>query len=79
MMRARARHVVEVRAAVAKEGQRVCREMPVGIADREWVRGVVVGIEGEHVGVRIDEPGKQGNFPRGEVAWDLVYAWTPCW
>jgi hypothetical protein len=79
MMRARANHAAEVRAAVAKEGQKVCREMPVGIAGREWARGVVVGIEGEHVGVRIDDPGKQGILPRGEVVWDLAYSWTPCW
>jgi hypothetical protein len=79
MMHARAKHAAEVLAAVAKEGQRVCREMPVGIGGREWVRGVVVGIEGEHVGVRIDDPGKQGNFPRGDVVWDLAQAWTPCW
>jgi hypothetical protein len=79
MMRARAKHAAEMRAAVAKEGQKVCREMPVGIGKREWVRGVVTGIEGEHVGVRIDEPGRQGNFRRGEVVWDLAQAWTPCW
>jgi hypothetical protein len=40
---------------------------------------VVVGIEGEHVGVRIDDPGKQGNFQRGAVVWDLAQSWTPCW
>ena len=79
MMRARAKHDAELRAAVARDGQKVCREMPVGIGGREWVRGVVVGIEGEHVGVRIDDPGKQGNFPRGEVVWDLAQSWTPCW
>jgi hypothetical protein len=53
--------------------------MPVGIGGREWVRGVVVGIEGEHVGVRIDDPGKQGNFSLGGVMWDLAQSWTPCW
>jgi MORN repeat len=79
MMHARAKHDAELRAAVAKNGQKVCREMPVGIGGREWIRGVVVDIEGEHVGVRIDEPGKQGNFPRGEVVWDLARSWTPCW
>jgi hypothetical protein len=79
MMRARAKHANELRAAVARDGQKVCREMPVGIAGREWVRGVVVEVEGEHVGVRIDEPGNQGNFRRGAVVWDLAQAWTPCW
>jgi hypothetical protein len=79
MMHARAKHDAELRAAVAKDGQKVCREMPVGIGGREWVRGVVVGIEGEHVGVRIDDPGKQGNFSLGGVMWDLAQSWTPCW
>jgi hypothetical protein len=53
--------------------------MPVGIGDREWVRGVVVGIEADQVGVRIDDPGQQGHFPRGEVVWGLAQLWTPCW
>jgi hypothetical protein len=79
MMHARAKHDAELRAAVAKNGQKVCREVPVGIGGREWVRGVVVEVEGGHVGVRIDDPGKQGNFPRGEVMWDLAQSWTPCW
>jgi hypothetical protein len=77
MMRARARHAEEARAAVAKDGQKVCREVPPG--GRDWVRGVVVGIEGEHVGVRIDDPGAHGRMPKGEVVWDLARAWTPCW
>lgn len=79
MMRARAQAAAEARAAVAKAGQKVCREMPVGIGGRDWVRGVVAGIEGEHVGVRIDEPGEHAQFPRGEVVWDLAQSWTPCW
>jgi len=79
MMRARAKFAAEALAAVAKEGQKVCREMPIGIGAREWVRGVVVGIEGEHVGVRIDDPGAHAHFPRGDVVWDLARTWTPCW
>ena len=79
MMQARARHAAEALAAVARPGQRVCREMPVGIGGRDWVRGVVVGVEGEHVGVRIDDPGAHTHFPRGDTVWDLARAWTPCW
>ena len=78
MMRARARFAAEALAAVAKEGQKVCREMP-GAGRRDWVRGVVAGVEGEHVGVRIDDPGAQAHYPRGEVVWDLARSWTPCW
>ena len=84
MMRARARFAAEALAAIAREGQKVCREMPAGIGGRDWVRGVVVGIEGEHVGVRIDDPGR---FPhslngtavvRGALVRDTASAWTPC-
>jgi hypothetical protein len=78
MMRARATWAAEARAAVAKEGQAVCREVP-GAGARDWVRGVVVGVEADHVGVRIDDPGTQAAFPRGEVVWDLARSWTPCW
>jgi hypothetical protein len=53
--------------------------MPVGIGGREWVRGVVVGIEADQVGVRVDDPGQHAHFPRGEVVWDLAQSWTPCW
>ena len=77
MMRARARFAAEALAAVAREGQKVCREMPQG--GRDWVRGVVVGIDGEQVAVRIDDPGRGAHFPRGEVVWDPAMSWTPCW
>lgn len=79
MMRARARFAAEALAAVAKQGQRVCREMAVGIGGRDWVRGVVVHIDADQVGVRIDDPGQHSHFPRGEVVWDLARSWTPCW
>ena len=77
MMRARARFAAEALGAVAREGQKVCREMPPG--GRDWVRGVVVGIDADQVGVRIDDPGQHAHFPRGEVIWDLAQSWTPCW
>ena len=78
MMHARAKFAAEAQAAVAKEGQKVCRQMSAGGA-RDWVRGVVTGIEGDHVGVRIDDPGAGAHFPRGQVFWDLARSWTPCW
>ena len=49
MMLAQRRFREESRKAVAKEGQKVCRAMPVGIADREWVRGTVVGVDRKSV------------------------------
>jgi hypothetical protein len=79
MMHARAKWAEEARAAVARKGQKVCREMTVGIGGRDWVRGQVMDIEGELVGVRIDDPGFYAHYPEGEVVWDLARAWTPCW
>jgi len=79
MMHARAKFAAEARAAVAKRGQRVCREAEFGIGGRDWVRGEVVDIEGEHVGVRIDEPGRGAHFPRSDVVWEPAQSWTPCW
>lgn len=85
MMLARIKFEEEARAAVAREGQKVCRAMPVGIALRDWVRGTVVALSADRVGVRIDDP---GSYPHqvagvearaGEVLWDLPQGWTPCW
>lgn len=71
-------------AAVAKRGMRVCREMQVGIAERDWVRGVVVEAEGRRVAVRIDEPGRFEHTVNGvkvtrrAIVSDDAVAWTPC-
>jgi len=70
MMAARAKHEQEIRAAVGREGQAVCRETETGGA-RRWVRGVVVAVEKDRVGVRMDAS--------GAVVWDVHGAWTPCW
>jgi hypothetical protein len=84
MMVARAKHEEEARAAV-KQGQKVCREMPVGIGGRDWVRGVVIAAEAERVGVRIDDPGAMAHViggveaTNGAIVWDAPQTWTPCW
>jgi len=84
MMLARAKFEEEARLAVAKEGTRVCREMPVGIGGWEWVKGTVVSLSGNLAGVRIDDPGKQphaiagAEVGRGDVVWDAPHFWTPC-
>jgi hypothetical protein len=71
-------------AAVAKLGARVCREMQVGIAEREWIRGVVMAAEGRTVSVRIVTPGRFEHvvggikLARGAVVTDDAAAWTPC-
>jgi hypothetical protein len=85
MMQARAKFQEEIRIAVAREGQRVCREVAVGIAEHDWLRGVVVGIADERIGVRIDDAGSfphvVGGTParRGDVVWDLLQSWLPCY
>ena len=72
------------RAAVAKSGARVCRPMNVGIAERDWIRGVVTEVSGDAIGIRIQDPGR---FPktlngtalaRGAVVRDSPAAWTLC-
>jgi len=85
MMLARRKFEEEAKKAVAKEGQKVCREMQVGLALTEWIRGVVVGVSGEQVGVRVDEPGTHRHvvagveLQAGDVVWDAPTEWTPCW
>jgi len=84
MMQANAKFEAEALAAVGTEGRKVCREMAVGIAERDWIRGVVVAVAQNRVGVRIDDPGAQlhlvgqAEARRGAVVWDLAQAWTPC-
>jgi hypothetical protein len=85
MMVARAKSEAAARAAVAKEGQKVCREMPIGIGDRDWVRGVVVSVNSEQVAVRIDDTGRHPHVianvevHKGDTVWDAPVNWTPCY
>lgn len=69
MMQARAKFEQESLAAVGKPGTRACREVPVGIAGREWQRGVVEQVSGNQIAVRVG----------GELRWDPVTAWLPCY
>lgn len=84
-MQARRKAEEEARAAVGKEGEKVCREMPIGIALRDWVRGIVVAVATDKVAVRVDDPGAQRHtiagveVNQGQVIWDRPQAWTPCW
>lgn len=71
-------------AAVARPGAAVCREMRVGIAERDWIGGTVVAVEGTMVDVRVDNAGRFLNtlngveLKRGVVARDDAAAWIPC-
>jgi hypothetical protein len=84
MMLARRKFEEESKRAVAVEGRKVCREMRVGIALGEWIRGTVVGVSAEQVGVRVDEPGTYRHIIGGvaiqknDVVWDSPTEWTPC-
>jgi hypothetical protein len=84
MMLARRKFEEEARKAVAVEGQKVCREMRIGIALSEWIRGTVVAVSEEQVGVRVEDPGTHRHMVAGvelqknDVVWDAPTEWTPC-
>lgn len=71
-------------ASVARPGAQVCREMRVGIAERDWVRGVVLEADGARVKIRIEAPGRFHHaiggitLAIGAVVSDDAIAWTPC-
>ena len=79
MMHARGKFQLEAAAAVAKVETKVCRELEVGIGQRDWLRGMVVETKGDKVGVRIDDAGAYGQARVGEVRWDAATAWVPCY
>ena len=71
-------------AAVAKLGAKVCRQTEIGIAERDWLRGVVTEAAGDAITVRIEQAGR---FPqtlngtsisRGATVRDSAALWTPC-
>lgn len=69
MMQARARFEEEARRAVAEPGRVVCRAVRIGIARREWQRGVVVEASGARVAVNIGE---------AMPIWTAASDWVPC-
>ena len=83
-MMARARAYAEHLAAVGRVGAKVCREMTVGIAQRDTMKGVVVEVTPSSVGARIDDAGQFQHvlngteIVRGMVLWDAPTAWSPC-
>jgi hypothetical protein len=85
MMLAQRKHAEEAKRAVAQEGLKVCREMPIGIALGEWIRGTVVGLKGEEVGVRLEDAGSSRHvlagveLQAGDIVWDTPKAWIPCY
>ena len=83
MMIARAKFEEQARAALSIPG-RDCRSMAIGIANAEWIRGVVVDATAEKVAIRIDDPGREAHVVagvevrKGDVVWDAPTLWTPC-
>jgi hypothetical protein len=83
-MIAGARMAAEHAVVVGRRGTRVCREMQIGIATREWVRGTVIQADGDRITIRIDEPGRFEHrigdqvLKKGETVSDLMQSWTPC-
>jgi len=84
MMIARERAERVALDAVGKPGVKVCREITVGIAVRDWIRGEVIAVEAERVAVRIDDPGKNPNMidnvplEKGVTVWSRATDWVPC-
>lgn len=72
------------RAALAKPGTRVCRLMHVGIAERDWISGVVVELGNAEVVIRIENAGRLlhtidgSSIVRGVLVRDAPSRWTPC-
>ncbi len=71
-------------AAVGKPGVKVCREMLVGIATRDRVRGTVTAVENDRILVRVDDAGRfqhsLGNtvITKGITVRDALTSWFPC-
>ena len=82
-MLARARAYAELVAAV-KPGRQVCRQMPVGIATRDLVRGTVIALDGEMIVVRVDAVGPYDHTLNdvpvkvGGTVRDWLIKWMPC-
>ncbi len=73
-----------IRAAISHPGTTVCRQLMVGIAERDWVRGEVTEVGDRAIGVRIQDSGR---FPHiigetaivpGAVMRAAPVTWTPC-
>src|SRR3954468_21107818 len=84
MMQAGSRLAAEAGHALAQNGQKACKELEVGIGDRDWIRGVVVDHPDSQRAVRIEDAGRMLHVLGGvEVEPGVVVvgnptAWTPC-
>ena len=75
---------VENRVAVAKVGARVCRDIFVGISERTWVKGTVIGLNADEVIVAADDPGRillevnGARLEEGTILKEPARLWTLC-
>ena len=82
-MLARARMEKEAEVAM-RPGVKVCRQVTMGIGERELIRGSVVVAQAGSLKVGIEEPGAFGTvlngapLANGAVVSDSITAWTPC-
>ena len=80
----RARIEAERAAAIGRPGARVCREMTVGIATKDLVRGTVQSLADGRIDVLIDDAGKfehviaNKTVRKGDVVSDAPRFWMPC-
>ena len=83
-MIARARALAEHAAVVGVPGARVCRQMRVGVATLDTIRGTVLARSGDAVRVRIDDAGQmehviaERTVHKGDVLTDPLRLWIPC-
>jgi hypothetical protein len=83
-MIARARALAEHAAVVGVPGTRVCRELRVGVATLDTIRGTVLARAGDSIRVRIDDAGQmehvigERTVRKGEVLTDPLRLWLPC-
>jgi len=74
----------ERRAAVMTVGATVCRSVPVGTAERDWIRGRVVAVADRSIGVRVDDAGRYPHeldgvrVTKGARLPSDPAAWVPC-
>lgn len=81
---ARARSDLEAQLNVGKVGVKVCRMIPIGISEKQLIKGSVVAVRLLAVSVRVEDPGParlylNGSYlTKGSVIWDVASSWIPC-
>jgi hypothetical protein len=85
MQLARYRTFVERVKAIQVPGTTVCRDVTFGIGNTERIKGSVEQISNENVQVKITVAGRNAINPTGgvihagDIIWDKVLSWFPCY